>query len=74
MKVNLTQDVIDNHTNEEIIAFLARTMTGITRNYKLALEKNSPAMAFSCLGDIVMCASILTEMNSRNQARLAQRQ
>ena len=69
--INPVQDMLKNHTDEEVIDYLAQTMSGVVRNCRVAVNNDKPSMAHGSLGDISMCTMILREMNNRNQARIA---
>ena len=72
--INIVNELINNHPDEEIIAHLDSVMTGVVKNYKVALEKNQPEVLWGNLGDISQVASILRALKKRNEAREAQKQ
>ena len=74
MKVDITKELLDNHSDEEIIAYLSKVMNGVVQNYQIALKANQPEALWSNLGDITMVSSILKAIKTRNDAREAQRQ
>lgn len=74
MKVDITKELLDNHSDEEIIAYLSKVMNGVVQNYQIALKANQPEALWSNLGDITMVSSILKAIKARNDAREAQRQ
>lgn len=69
MKVDIVKELLDNHSDEEIIAYLDKVTTGIVNNYKIAANDNQPQLLFGNLGDITMVATILRAMKNRNEAR-----
>lgn len=69
MKVNIVKELLDNHSDEEIIAYLDKMATGIIGNYKTAANANQPQLLFGNLGDVTMVATILRAMKNRNDAR-----
>lgn len=71
MKVNIVAETIGNHSEEEIIEHLSSVMTGVLKNYKIAVEKSNPVLLFANLGDISQVASVLRGLHKRNQERLA---
>lgn len=73
MKVNVTTELINNHSDEEIIEHLSGVMTGVLKNYKIAVEKSDPVLLYANLGDISQVASILRGLHKRNQEQLANR-
>lgn len=71
--VNLVGDAINNYSEEEIIEYLYSVITGVVKNYKLAVEKGDSAILYGNLGDIVLVSSILRGLKKRNDERLASR-
>lgn len=71
MKVDITKELLNNHSDEEIIAYLESVATGIVKNYKVAASANQPQLLFGNLGDVTMVATILRAMKNRNDAREA---
>lgn len=71
--VNLVGDAINNYPEEEIIEYLDSVITGVVKNYKLAVEKGDSAILYGNLGDIVLVSSILRGLKKRNDERLASR-
>lgn len=69
MKVNIVKELLDNHSDEEIVAYLDKMATGIVGNYKTAANANQPQLLFGNLGDVTMIATILRAMKNRNDAR-----
>lgn len=74
MKVDIVRELLNNHSDEEIIAYLDKVATGIIGNYKTAANANQPQLLFGNLGDITMIATIIRAMKQRNDARDAQKQ
>lgn len=74
MKVDIVKDVLEKHTDEEIIAFLLEAMKGVQRNYKNSVELKQPETLWSSLGDIIMVTAILREIKARNDAVALQKQ
>ena len=66
--------MLNNHSDEEIIAYLDKVATGVVNNYKTAANANQPQLLFSNLGDITMVATILRAMKTRNETREALKQ
>lgn len=73
-KVDIVRELLDKHTDEEIIAYLDNMATGLLQNYRTATKQNQPQLLFGNLGDLVMIASILRAMKQRNDNVEAQRQ
>lgn len=72
-KINLELEILANHSDEEVIEHLDGIMTGLLKNYKLALERREPEILWGNLGDISIVASIIREMKKRNLSRQAQK-
>lgn len=69
--MDLTKDIVDKYTIEQIIAYLDRLSAGVLKNYQTAIKVNQPQILFGDLGDIAQMRSILHEINKRNQEREA---
>lgn len=74
MKIDIVRELLEKHTDEEIIAYLDGMATGILQNYRTATKQNQPQLLFGNLGDLVMITSILRAMKQRNDNVEAQRQ
>lgn len=72
-KVNIMAELISGHSDEELIEYLSGVMTGVLKNYKIAVEKSDPVLLYANLGDISQVASILRGLYKRDQERLANR-
>ena len=72
--VNIEKELLEKHTDEELIAFLYKVMGGITKNYAAGLSANNPNFLWGSYGDIVLVRSILGEMKKRNDTIEAQKQ
>lgn len=71
-KVNITNEIIERHSTEEIVEHLSGVMRGVVQNYKVAIEKGDASLLYGCLGDITQVTSILTAMKKKNEDRVAQ--
>lgn len=71
MKINIEKELLDNHSDEEVIAYISKVLNGVIQNYQIALKANQPETLWSNLGDLSMVASILKNMKARNDAREA---
>ena len=74
MKIDIVKEMLNNHSDEEIIAYLDKVATGVVNNYETAANANQPQLLFSNLGDITMVATILRAMKTRNETREALKQ
>lgn len=74
MTVNIEKDILEKHTDQEIIAFLHKVMAGVVKNYNSGLSANSSKYLWGSFADVVMVKSILSEMKQRNDAKEALKQ
>ena len=74
MKIDIVREMLDKHSDEEVIAYLDSVLTGLLQNYKTALEKGRSELLWGNLGDITLTASIIRTMKHRNEARETQKQ
>lgn len=74
MIVNIEKELLEKHTDQEIIAFLYKVMTGVLKNYNTGLDSNNSKYLWGSSGDIAMVRSILGHMKQRNDAIEAQKQ
>lgn len=72
--INIVGELIEKHSDEEIIEHLDSIMTGVVKNYKTALEKNQPEVLWGNLGDLSLVASIVRGLKKRNDVREAQKE
>lgn len=68
MIVNIEKELLEKHTDQEIIVFLHKVMAGVVKNYNSGLSANSSKYLWGSFADIVMVKSILSEMKQRNEA------
>ena len=66
--------MLDKHSDAEIIEHLYRVMNGVSKNYKISLEKGDSNVLWANLADIELAVSILGAMAKRNAEKLAQAQ
>ena len=74
MTVDLEKELLEKHTDPEIIAFLYKVMGGVVKNYNNGLTANSANYLWGSFADVVMVRSILGEMKQRNDAKEALKQ
>ena len=72
-QINIVGEMLEKHSDQEVIAYLDSIMTGLLKNYKTALEKNQAEVLWGNLGDISLVASIVRAMKKRDDAREAQK-
>lgn len=73
-KVEIVKEMLNNHSDEEIIAYLDKVLSGAVMNYQTALKSNQPEALWGNLGDLTMVATILRALKQRNEAREATKQ
>ena len=71
MKISIANELVQRHSDQEIIEFLSRTTRGLVQNYKVAVEKGDSSILFANLGDLTMVASVLAELDKREKNKLA---
>lgn len=71
MTIDIEQELVNNHSDVDIIAFLDRTTTGLLQNYNNALKLRSPELLWGSYGDIIFVASVIRKMKQRNDAHEA---
>lgn len=74
MKVEIEKELLEKHSDQEIIAFLYKVVSGIAKNYSSGLSANNSKYLWGSYGDIVLVRSILGQMKQRDEAIEAQRQ
>lgn len=72
--INIIGEIIEKHSDEEIIAHLEKIVAGVVKNYTVALDKGDSDILWANLGDLTQVASILKGMRKRNEAREAQKE
>ncbi len=72
--INIIGEIIEKHSDEEIIAHLEKIVAGVVKNYTVALDKGNSDILWANLGDLTQVASILRGMRKRNEARKAQKE
>lgn len=71
-KVNITNELIERHSTEEIIDYLSGVMRGVVQNYKVAIEKGDASLLYGNLGDLTQVTTILVALKKKQDERLAQ--
>ena len=72
--INVVGEIVEKHSDEEIIAHLEKIVAGVVKNYTVALDKGNSDILWANLGDLTQVASILRGMRKRNEAREAQKE
>lgn len=70
-KINLTAEILEKHTDPEIIEYLARVCTGMVKNYDIALKTGKPEVLWGNYGDLMQVTDVLRAMKTREDSRLA---
>ncbi len=71
MKVDIVKELLNNHSDEEITAYLDSIVTGLLQNYKTAIKQNQSELLYGNIGDLTLVATIIRAMKNRNEAREA---
>ena len=71
MKVDIVKELLNNHSDEEITAYLDSIITGLLQNYKTAIKQNQSEILYGNIGDLTLVATIIRAMKNRNEAREA---
>ena len=74
MKIDIVKEMLEKHSDDEVIVYLDSVVTGILQNYRTAVKQGQPELLYGNLGDLAMVASIIRAMKQRNEAREAQKQ
>lgn len=69
--MNLSGDILDKYTQEQVTVYLEKLITGVLQNYKTSLEKGDSNILWVNLGDLTQIRSILHEMKKRDKERAA---
>lgn len=72
--MDLTRDILDKYSPEQVTVYLDKLASGILKNYQTAIKVNQPEVLFGNLGDIAQLRNILHEMKKRDEEREAQKQ
>lgn len=72
--INVISEMLDKHSDEEIISYLDSIVTGVVKNYKVSLEKGDSNILWANLGDLTQIASIIRGIKKRNAEREAMKQ
>lgn len=71
-KINVVSEMLDKHTEAEIIDYVYHLMININKNYTIAQKEKNTDILWINLGDIQQVNAILGAMHKRNQERQAQ--
>ena len=72
--MDIVKEMLDRHSNEEVVAYLNKMMNGIIQNYKLGFQTGRPEALWGSFGDIVQVSEFLREIKKRNDARDAMKE
>lgn len=72
--MDIVKEMLDRHSNEEVVAYLNKMMNGIIQNYKLGFQTGRSEALWGSFGDIVQVSEFLREMKKRNDARDAMKE
>ena len=65
-EINLTEEIM-KHSDEEIIDYLARTISSMRRTYTKAGTTGTPGLLYGRSGDIAAVYPVIIAMDRRNQ-------
>lgn len=71
-KISIVPELVENHSDEELIEYLNGVMGGVVRNFKVSLEKGDSSILWANIGDLSLVSNILRVMKKRNDERSAQ--
>lgn len=72
--INVVGELIEKHSDEEIIAYLEKLLSAILQNYQTALKVNQSEILWANFGDLRQAVSVLKGLKKRNEAREAQKE
>ena len=72
--MDIVKEMLDKHNNDEVVAYLSKTMNGIVQNYKIALQSGRSDALWGSFGDIMLVNDFLREIKRRNDARDAMKE
>ena len=67
-EINLTEEIM-KHSDEEIIDYLARTISSMRRTYTNAVQTGNPSLLYGMSGDIDSVYPVIIAMDRRNKER-----
>lgn len=67
MKINIVEEIVKNHSQEEIIDFLATLLNGVLQNYRTAAAQKDGMLLFTNLGDLTLAYRIVKVIDSKNK-------
>ncbi len=68
MAIDLIKEIL-NHSDEEVIAYLASKLTEIRRVYNRAAKEKSPELLYMAAPDLDEVYKIVLALNRRNEER-----
>lgn len=72
--MDIVKEMLDKHNNDEVVAYLSKTMNGIVQNYRIALQSGRSDALWGSFGDIMLVNDFLREIKRRNDARDAMKE
>lgn len=70
-KINPVKEITE-HTDAEIIEYLASKMSAVQMLYRRASEANTPEKLYTVNDTIELVSSVLAELNKRNKEHIVQ--
>lgn len=68
-KIDLREEIILKHTDEEIIDYLATEMFGVRVAMRSALQEGKPELIYAAAVDVELVYDILKALNRRNKEK-----
>ena len=68
-KIDLREEIVLKHTDEEIIEYLATEMFGVRTCMRSALKEGKPELIYAAAVDIELVSDILKALNRRNKEK-----
>ena len=68
MAIDLIKEILD-HSDEEVIAYLANELSGIRRVYNRATKEKSPELLYMAAPNLNGVYTIVNALNRRNEER-----
>lgn len=70
-KINPVKEITE-HTDAEIIEYLASKMSMVQMLYRRASEANTPEKLYTANDTVELVSSVLSELNKRNKEHIVQ--
>lgn len=68
-KIDLREEIILKHTDEEITEYLATEMSGVRLAMRSAIQEGKPELVYAAAVDVELVTDILRALNRRNKEK-----